>query len=97
MALPQLLLRANSLDLGAVGDVRSDKFHTLASHPTAIGKCLPIWQMERYLGVLTKIPVLYSGHAVPIKMNERHMQSNEEGKKRTLITYRNTENSNNFI
>ena len=27
----------------------------------------------------------------PIKMNERHMQSNEEGKKRTLITYRNTQ------
>ena len=30
----------------------------------------------------------------PIKMNERHMQSNEEGKKNTLITYRNTQNSN---
>jgi hypothetical protein len=33
----------------------------------------------------------------PIKMNERHMQSNKEGKKRTLITCRNTENINNFI
>lgn len=65
--------------------------------PAILQQSTSVYQFDKWKDVseyLQKYQYSIQAMQSPIKMNERHMQSNEEGKKRTLITYRNTGNSN---